>query len=107
MKCQKALIESNCLLLSLFKSFLDIILQKQARGSEEELLVKETPFANFVLGRTEQCKRFSWIMLAFERAMAEYPHCCDLQPLTQEIAARISLMLLENCSCITLLEAQL
>lgn len=56
MKCQKALIESNCLFFSLFKSFLDIILQKQARGSEEEeLLEKDTPFANFVLGSPEQC----------------------------------------------------
>lgn len=46
-------------------------------------------------------------MLAFEGAVAEYPYHCDLQPLTKEITGRISLMLLANCSHITLLDAQL
>lgn len=77
------------------------------KGKQGELLVKNTPISKLVPGSPDQPKCSRWIMLAFEGAVAEYPYHCDLQPLTQEITGRISLMLLANCSHITLLDARL
>lgn len=76
------------------------------REQRRETGVKETPFANFVLESSEQPGAVVGQCWPVKEPQLSTYHC-DLQPLTQELAGRIVLMLLVNCSWTTLLDAQL
>lgn len=79
-------------------------LQKRQKGGKRG---KQCKVRKFLPGNLWPTWCRCWTAVAHEAAVAEHPPHCDLQPLTQDRAGRIILMLLVNCSQVTPLEAQL